>query len=74
MKTLKFIILLIASVVIGGPLMAQTGKSLTIPLTSPGKPFTLNVNFLTGSIDVAAYDGSEIVIDFSSDEKLYNKI
>nr|WP_294789784.1 DUF4097 family beta strand repeat-containing protein [uncultured Mucilaginibacter sp.] len=69
MKTLKFIILLMISIAVGGPLMAQTGKSLTVPLSSPGKPFTLNVNFLSGTIDVAAYDGNEIVIEFSPDEK-----
>ena len=69
MKTLKFILLLITSITIGGPLMAQTGKSLTVPLSSPGKPFTLNVNFLSGTIDVTAYDGNEIVIEFSPDEK-----
>ena len=69
MKTLKFIILLITSVTIGGPLMAQTGKSLTVPLSSPGKPYTLNVSFLTGSIDVAAYDGNDIVIEFLPDDR-----
>jgi len=69
MKTLKFIILLMISVAISEPLMAQTGKSLTVPLSSPGKPYTLNVSFLNGSIDVAAYDGNEIVIEFSPDDK-----
>lgn len=68
MKTLKLIILLAICLATQAPLMAQTNKSLTVPLSSPGKPYTLNVNFLTGSIDVTAYDGNEIVIDFSSDD------
>lgn len=68
MKTLKFIALLMISVTIGGPLTAQTASQLKVPLTNPGKPFTLNVSFLTATIDVAAYDGNEILIDFSADD------
>ena len=69
MKALKFITLIIISLVFCSPLMAQTGKGqLVVPLSSPGKPYTLSVNFLSGTIDVAAYDGNDIVIDFASDE------
>ena len=68
MKTIRFITLLIISTITGGPLMAQTTSQLRIPLSNPGKPFTLNVSFLTATIDVAAYDGNEILIDFAADD------
>ncbi len=36
-----------------------------MPLSSPGKPYTLEVNLVTGSIEVSSYSGKEIVIDVS---------
>lgn len=69
MKALKFIAILVVSLATQMPLMAQTNSSqLKVPLSNPGKPFTLSVNFVTGSINVAAYDGNEILIDFSSED------
>src|SRR4051812_27841290 len=68
MKTLKFIGLLLICFAMSAPVMAQTGNGqLTVPLSSPGKPYTLNVNFLTGSIEVIGYDGNEIVIEFAAE-------
>jgi len=69
MKTLKFIILLTISFAAALPVTAQTNSSqLKVPLSNPSKPFTLSVNFLSGTIDVVAYDGNEILIDFSSED------
>jgi hypothetical protein len=43
-------------------LMAQN-EQLTVPLTNPGKTYTLKVNLINGSITVSSYSGSEIQID-----------
>ncbi|MFD0751256.1 DUF4097 domain-containing protein [Mucilaginibacter calamicampi] len=69
MKALKFIILLMAGLTAALALKAQTGTSqLKVPLSSPGKPYTLNVGLMSGNIDIAAYDGNEILIDFTGDD------
>jgi len=46
-------------------LLAQsTGtEQLTVPLTNPGKPYSLNVSLLNGSIHVSAHAGKDILID-----------
>ena len=48
------------------PLLAQT-EQMTVPLTNPGKPYTLDVSLLTGSITVIGYSGADIVIDVTSE-------
>ena len=40
-------------------------EELVVPLSSPGKPYTLDVNLVTGSIEVNSYSGKEIMIDVS---------
>ena len=66
MKQKKLAGLLIAVVIFYTPLLAQT-EQLTVPLTNPGKPYTLDVSLLTGSITVTGYSGSDIVIDVTSE-------
>ena len=44
------------------PLFAQT-EQLTIPLTNPGKTYTLDVKLLNGSIQVSSYPGTELIIE-----------
>ncbi len=45
--------------------LAQTGsnETLTVPLSNPGKQYTLKVHLLTGSIKVTGYDGKEVIIN-----------
>ncbi len=46
-------------------IQAQTTSSeqLTVPLSSPGKQYTLNVSLVNGSIKVASYPGKDILIE-----------
>lgn len=68
MKTIKFIILLFVSLFLKQSVMAQAPRQLTIPLSNPGKPYTLNVTLISGNIDVTGYDGKDIVIDISAED------
>lgn len=45
--------------------LAQTGstETLTVPLSSPGKPYSLKVHLVTGSIRIVSYDGKDIIIN-----------
>jgi hypothetical protein len=60
--TTLFFMLLILS---GTRILAQnaTPDELVVPLSSPGKPYSLRVGLVTGSITVNSYAGKEIVID-----------
>jgi hypothetical protein len=55
--------------VTGANLFAQTQakepskEQLTVPLSSPDKPFTLKVSLVSGAIRVSTYAGKEIIID-----------
>ncbi|HEV2354739.1 MAG TPA: hypothetical protein VGR89_10870, partial [Puia sp.] len=57
-----------------GRLSAQNGNSqvMTVPLSDPGKPVTLECGLMWGSIDVVGYDGKDVVVtvyvDSSRDE------
>jgi DUF4097 and DUF4098 domain-containing protein YvlB len=46
-------------------IQAQTTSSeqLSVPLSSPGKQYTLNVSLVNGSIKVASYAGKDILIE-----------
>jgi hypothetical protein len=52
-------------VMAGTEVLAQkgSGEQLVVPLSNPGKPYTLKVGIVTGSIKVVTYAGKEIVID-----------
>ena len=72
-KLMSFVVLLMAA---GGRLAAQTTTSapapapqeLTVPLSEPGKPFTLDARLFNGSIILQGYDGKDIVIDIRTDK------
>jgi hypothetical protein len=65
MKKMKIAGLIIFSLIIGSNGYGQTGttEQLTVPLSSPGKPYTLKVHLVTGSIKVTGYDGKDVVIN-----------
>lgn len=41
-------------------------EQLVVPLSDPGKPGTLRVNLVNGSIHVTGYSGKDVVIDIAS--------
>lgn len=65
MKNLKITGLVLLSLIIATISFGQSGSTeqLTVPLSSPGKPYTLKVQIVTGSIKVAGYDGKDIIIN-----------
>jgi hypothetical protein len=64
MKKMKIAGLIILSLIFGSNSFGQTGtEQLTVPLSSPGKPYTLKVHLVTGSINVTGYDGKDVVIN-----------
>jgi DUF4097 and DUF4098 domain-containing protein YvlB len=62
-------LLILLLMVTGANLFAQTQakepskEQLTVPLSSPDKPYTLKVNLVSGAIKVSTYAGKEIIID-----------
>jgi hypothetical protein len=66
-----FVVLLMA---VGGRLAAQTtaaapaAQELTIPLSEPGKPFTLNARIFNGSVTLQSYEGKDVVIDIHTEK------
>jgi hypothetical protein len=58
-------ILLLISIAGSNPLMAQAEvkEQLTVPLSDPNKPGSLNVGLINGSIHIIGYTGKEVVID-----------
>jgi len=64
--------LLILSLIIGSNAFGQSTEQLTVPLSSPGKPYSLKIQLVSGSIKVASYDGKDIIINATTrndDEK-----
>ena len=59
--------LVLLSLMIATKSLAQSGstETLTVPLSSPGKSYSLKVHLVTGSIKVTGYDGKDIVINTS---------
>lgn len=64
MKTLKKAILFILMIGAIGHVSAQTknAQEMTVPLSDPGKPATIEAKLLSGSIKVIGYDGKDVVI------------
>ena len=54
---------------VAGSALAQTDSTqeIVVPLSEPGRPATLEVSLLNGSIAVNAYDGGEIIINTTHD-------
>jgi hypothetical protein len=67
MKNMKIAGLVLLSLMIATKSLAQSGstETLTVPLSSPGKSYSLKVHLVTGSIKVTGYDGKDIVINAS---------
>lgn len=63
MKNLKIASLVLLGLMIGSITFGQSTEQLTVPLSSPGKPYSLKVQLVTGSIKVAGYDGKDIIIN-----------
>jgi hypothetical protein len=65
MKKMKITGLVLLSLMIAANSLAQSGstETLTVPLSSPGKPYSLKVHLVSGSIKVASYDGKDIIIN-----------
>lgn len=66
MKTIKITFCaLLLSVLTVTSLVAQNDvkEQLVVPLSDPGKPGTLRVNLINGSINVVGYSGKDVVVD-----------
>jgi hypothetical protein len=65
MKKMKVAGLVLLSLIIVTKLSGQTGSTeqLTVPLSSPGKAYSLKVHLVTGSIKVVGYEGKDIIIN-----------
>jgi hypothetical protein len=65
MKKVKIAGLILISLFCGVYSFGQSGSSeqLTVPISSPGKPYSLKVHLVTGSIKVSGYDGKDIIIN-----------
>jgi hypothetical protein len=57
--------LVLLSLIIGTQVFAQSGSTeqLIVPLSSPGKSYSLKVHLVTGSIKVTGYEGKDIIIN-----------
>jgi hypothetical protein len=65
MKNMKIAGLILISLMFAANSLAQSGstETLTVPLSSPGKPYTLKVHLVTGSIKITGYDGKDVIIN-----------
>jgi hypothetical protein len=75
MKKMKIVWLILFSLMFAVSSLAQSGstETLTVPLSSPGKQYTLKVHLVTGSIKITGYDGKDVIInvtpsDFQEEE------
>jgi hypothetical protein len=69
MKTLNIGIFFLALTFSTSRLLAQSDatQQLVVPLSDPGKPYTLDVHVMHGSIKVVGYEGKDVVIDVVAD-------
>ncbi|MGD0753863.1 MAG: DUF4097 family beta strand repeat-containing protein [Bacteroidales bacterium] len=65
MKKMRIAGLVLLSLFVGTKSFGQTGSTeqLTVPLSSPGKSYSLKVHLVSGSIKVASSDGKDIIIN-----------
>ena len=68
MKAIKIVLVFIT---LACQLSGQTDskEQLIVPLSEPGKAFSLDVNLVNGSIKVVTYDGKDIIIDAQTNSK-----
>lgn len=71
MKKMKVAVLGMMLLAAGTHLFAQSDakEQLTVPLSNPGKPYTLKLNQVSGSIKVTGYTGKEVIIDVTPESK-----
>jgi hypothetical protein len=62
MKTIRILSHLVIVLLCSKSLSAQT-EQMTVSLSNPGKPFSLNAEVLSGSIKVSSHQGNEILIE-----------
>ena len=74
MKQLKYVFLL-ALICITTSILAQSTEKeqLTVALSSPGKPYKLRVELITGSIKVTGHTADNIQILAHADEEKQSK-
>lgn len=65
MKKMKIAGIVFICLIIAAKALAQNGstETLTVPLSSPGKQYSLKVHLVTGSIKVTGYDGKDVIIN-----------
>jgi hypothetical protein len=63
MKNMKITCLVLLSLIIGSNSFGQSTEQLSVPLSIPGKPYSLKVQLVTGSIKVVSYDGKDVIIN-----------
>lgn len=71
MKKMKVAVLGMLLLAAGTEIFAQSDakEQLVIPLSNPGKPYTLKLNQVNGSIKVTGYSGKEVIIDVTGEFK-----
>src|SRR5580658_6963748 len=69
MKTLKRAVLFICLIATVSRLAAQSKhtEEMTVPLSEPGKPVTLEAHLMKGSIKVIGYEGKEVIVQVFMD-------
>jgi hypothetical protein len=69
MKTIKIASVCVMAMLLTTRLWAQNDeKKLTVPLSSPGKPYKLEVGLVEGSITVTGYEGKDVIIEAQGEE------
>jgi hypothetical protein len=63
-KTTMILVFILTATSIFG--QSESSEQLTVPLSSPGKSYTLKVNLVQGSIKIVGYEGKDIVIDVTA--------
>ena len=61
-KTRIGVIALAAGLLLAAGVAMAQSERIVVPLSDPGRPATLEVSVMTGSIAVTAWEGSEIVV------------
>lgn len=76
MRSIKTLSYFLFFLLLAGGALAQAAGSeqLTVPLSNPGKPYTLDVDLISGSIRVSSYSGKEILIEVAATEKKQHEI
>lgn len=62
------LICLMLGIVTASLAQSDDAEKVTVALSQPGKPGTLKVNLLHGSIKVIGYNGREVIVSYSSRE------